>query len=87
MKAPRARSRDLRLLRRLDMPAFQARCELYATWLRCRATIAKGGITYDHKKLQQQRREVRLAQDCPRQIPQDDNEFGLTRRRAPGSRI
>src|SRR5712691_3741511 len=68
----------LGLLRRLDMPAFEARCELYATWLRCRATIAKEGVTYEHNGLNRVRPEVRLAQDCLRQIRQYDSDFGLT---------
>lgn len=67
----------LGLLRRLDMSAFEARCELYATWLRCRRKITRGGITYEHNGLQRQRPEVRLAQDCLRQIRQYDSDFGL----------
>ncbi len=68
----------LGLLRRLDMPAFEARCEIYATWLRCRTVIAKDGITYLHDGLWRVRPEVRLAQDCLRQIRQYDSDFGLT---------
>lgn len=68
----------LGLLRRLDMGAFEARCELYATWRRCQAVTRKGGLSYEHKGLQRQRPEVKLAQDCLRQMRQYDSEFGLT---------
>jgi P27 family predicted phage terminase small subunit len=68
----------LGLLRRLDMPAFEARCELYATWLRCRTTIAKEGVIYTVNGLIRVRPEVRLAQDCLGRIRQYDSEFGLT---------
>lgn len=68
----------LGLLRRLDMSAFEARCELYATWRRCNVTIRSQGATYTHKGIVRQRPEIRLAQDCLRQIRQYDSEFGLT---------
>lgn len=68
----------LGLLRVLDGTAFEARCELYSTWRSCREVIAKHGMTYEGNGIIRQRPEVRLAQDCLRQMRQFDSEFGLT---------
>ena len=68
----------LGLLRALDGTAFEARCELYSTWRSCREVIAKDGMTYAANGIVRQRPEVRLAQDCLRQMRQWDSEFGLT---------
>lgn len=68
----------LGLLRQLDMGAFEARCELYATFRRCRLVVQKKGLTYTANGVIRTRPEARMMQDCLRQIRAWDSEFGLT---------
>lgn len=68
----------LGLLRQLDATAFEIRCELYATLRRARNTLVREGETYEHNGVVRQRPEVKIAQDCIRQMRHYDSEFGLT---------